>query len=159
MDGRRTDAQARQDTPSDPPLLSLSIHRVLDGFVRHPMSAEFRYDPASPLIVSLKLMVEQGASVTWRISRELLRKGLHSVSGSGDVRVWPARAGGCDTAWLLLDGRDMSALFELPVPPIEAWLEETYLVTPPEAEMDGLDWDAFLAEVLDVPGPPTDSHC
>jgi len=158
MDGRRTDAQARQESPSDPPSLSLSIHRVLDGFVRHPMSAEFRFDPDFPLIVTLKLMIEEGTSVTWRISRELLHKGLHSVSGSGDVRVWPARSGDRVTAWLLLDARDMSALFELPVPPIEAWLEDTYRITPPEVELDGLDWDAFLAEVLDAPGPPTDSH-
>ncbi|GHB11197.1 hypothetical protein GCM10010330_76450 [Streptomyces tendae] len=157
MDGPRSDARSRQDTPSDPPTLSLGIHRVLDGFVRHPMSAEFRFDPGFPLIVTLKLMAEEGGSVTWRISRELLHKGLHSVSGSGDVRVWPARSGDRVTAWLLLDARDMSALFELPVPPIDAWLEETYRVTPPEAEMDALDWDAFLTEVLDAPGP-TDLH-
>lgn len=158
MDGRRSDAQARQGTRSDPPSLSLSIHRVLDGFVRHPMSAEFRFDPEFPLIVTLKLTVEQGASVTWCISRELLHNGLHSVSGSGDVRVWPARSGDRVMAWLLLHARDVSALFELPVPPIEQWLEEIYRVTPPEAEMEGLDWDAFLTEVLDAPGPPTDTH-
>ncbi|WP_399896108.1 SsgA family sporulation/cell division regulator [Streptomyces sp. BBFR51] len=158
MDAYRPDAQARQDSPSDPPSLFLGIHRVLDGFVRHPMSAEFRFDPDFPLIVTLKLMVEQGSSVTWRISRELLHKGLHSVSGSGDVRVWPARSGDRVTAWLLLDARDMSALFELPVSPLESWLEDTYRITPPESEMDALDWDAFIAEVLDAPGPSTDSH-
>ncbi|MDX3094931.1 SsgA family sporulation/cell division regulator [Streptomyces sp. ME01-24h] len=142
----------------NPLLLSLDIHRVLDGFARQPTSAEFRFDPESPLIVTLKLTVEQGVSVTWRISRELLHTGLHAVSGSGDVRVWPARSGDRDMAWLLLDGRDMSALFELPIPPVEHWLKEISRIMPPEADTDGLDWDAFLAEVLDAPGPPSGTH-
>ncbi|MEV0850704.1 SsgA family sporulation/cell division regulator [Streptomyces sp. NPDC049954] len=167
MDGHRPDAGPRRDAPRDsspasppgPPPLSLEIHRVLDGFVRQPMRAEFRFDPALPLLVSLKLVVEQGLSVTWRIGRELLDKGLHSVSGSGDVRVWTARSGDRVTAWLLLlDARGTSALFELPVPPLKDWLDRTYRVTPPEAELDGLDWDSFLAEVLDAPTPPTGSH-
>lgn len=167
MDGHRPDARARREAPwgsppeppMGPPPLSLGIHRVLDGFVRQPLRAEFRFDPDLPLLVSLKLVVEQGLSVTWRIGRELLHKGLHSVSGSGDVRVWTARSGDRVTAWLLLlDARGTSALFELPVPPLEDWLDRTYQVTPPEAELDGLDWDAFLTEVLDTPAPPTGSH-
>ncbi|MFD0026230.1 SsgA family sporulation/cell division regulator [Streptomyces sp. NPDC058382] len=139
-------------------MLSLSIHRVLDGFVRLPMHAEFRFDPDAPLVVSVVLATEEGVSVTWRIGRELLHKGLDSVSGSGDVRVWAARCGDRDTAWLLLDARDMSALFELPVPPLTDWLERTYRITPPEAEMAGLDWDSFIAEVLDTPAGPIESR-
>lgn len=158
MDGHRPDAQASRETPSNPLCLSLGIHWMLDGFVRHPMNAEFRFDPDCPLVVALTLAGEQGASVTWHISRELLHKGLRSVSGSGDVRVWPAGADDGASAWLLLDGRNMRALFDLPVPPLEDWLEHTYRVTPPEAETDGLDWDAFITELLDTPGPPTDSR-
>ncbi|MFE7752723.1 hypothetical protein [Streptomyces sp. NPDC057428] len=45
--------------------------------------------------------------------------------------MWPARSGDRVTAWLLLDAQDMSALFELPVPPLESWLEDTYRITRP----------------------------
>ncbi len=163
MDDSRSDARTGADLPSGPPALSLGIHRLLGASVRHPMGAEFRFDPAFPLTVTLKLVVGGGASVTWRIGRGLLHTGLYAASGHGDVRVWPARPGNGgtgwgDTAWLLLEARDTSALFELPVPPLREWLADTYRVAPAEAETAGLDWDAFITDVLGAPGPPTDSH-
>ncbi|MFF4628945.1 SsgA family sporulation/cell division regulator [Streptomyces griseorubiginosus] len=92
-------------------LAAAENHRVI--------RAEFGFDPAAPLVVSLVLVVEGGPRVLWRIGRDLMQQGLRSAGGLGDVQMWPARADGEGTAWLQLASRDMAALFELPAPPAE----------------------------------------
>ncbi|MFF2328630.1 MULTISPECIES: SsgA family sporulation/cell division regulator [unclassified Streptomyces] len=155
MNGDRSELYSPQ-APWGLPALSLPIHRILDGFVRCPMRAEFRFDPGSPMVVSVAFMADQDLGVTWRIARELLQQGLHSLSGVGDVRMRPAvldERAMAPTSWLMLGSRDMSALFELPIPPLREWLAESYRIAPPEAETDGMDWDAFIAQVLDDSQP------
>ena len=48
----------------------------------------------------------------------------------------------------------VEALYELPITPLAEWLDATYRVVSAETEMDGLDWDAFLLELVDGPGTP-----
>ncbi|MFB6891355.1 SsgA family sporulation/cell division regulator [Kitasatospora sp. NPDC056327] len=144
--------------------LTLDIERVLGLRARQEVRAEFRYDPAHPLLVSVEFTAEGGPRVRWRIGRDLLHRGLHEPSGLGDVRLRPADAaapaarpdpatdragaGGRPTAWLRLVSADTAALFELPVLPLAAWLERTYTLVPAGAELDGLDWDATTAALL-----------
>lgn len=129
------------------PELILDIERVLDVAARQTIRAEFRFDPAAPLAVSLELVVEGGPRVLWRIGRDLLRQGLRSAGGLGDVQMWPASGEG-GTAWLQLASRDMAALFELPVAPLEEWLEHTYELVPAGQELAEIDWDATTADLL-----------
>ncbi|MFJ4622351.1 SsgA family sporulation/cell division regulator [Streptomyces sp. NPDC088812] len=128
--------------------LSLDIERVLEVSVRQAVRAEFRFSPRSPLVVCVDLLVEGGPRVRWRIGRDLLQQGLYSVSGLGDIRMWPSRPGERATSWLQLCSGDMAALFELPVEPLAAWLERTYELVPAGQELAGIDWDVATAGLL-----------
>lgn len=148
MSGNRPDAQARRTGPYDSPELVLDIERVLDVSARQAVRAEFRFDPESPLTVCVELNVEGGPRVLWRIGRDLLHQGLYSVSGLGDVRMWPTDPLEPTTARLQLASRDMAALFELPVQPLAGWLENTYRRVPAGQELAGIDWDSATADLL-----------
>jgi hypothetical protein len=134
-----------------PPELILDIERVLDVAARQTIRAEFRFDPRAPLVVSLELLIEGGPRVLWRIGRDLLQQGLYSVSGLGDVQMWPTHSEDRATAWLQLASRDMAALFELPVPPLEEWLECTYELVPAGRELAEIDWEAAATDLLQGP--------
>lgn len=155
MNGEQSDLWARQTEPQDLPALCLDIQRVLDEEARLPLRAEFRFDPGMPMILSTTFIHGQAAGVTWSISRELLYRGLYEDIGDGDVQVWPTQFDE-DKAWLLLESRDTSAVFELPVPVMAEWIESTYRLVSAEAEADALDWDGFLEELLEDGELPAD---
>ncbi|MEV8563142.1 SsgA family sporulation/cell division regulator [Streptomyces sp. NPDC051917] len=152
MSGNQPDRQARRTASDGRAELVLDIERVLGLATRQAVRAEFRFDPEAPWVVSVELGIEGGPHVLWRIGRDLLHQGLHSVSGLGDVRIWPARSADRATARLQLTSRDMAALFELPVPPLAEWLAHTYELVPAGHE---IDWDAATADLLQEPR----AHC
>ncbi|MFE9611351.1 SsgA family sporulation/cell division regulator [Streptomyces sp. NPDC006012] len=156
MNGEQSGLRICQTAHEELPALTLAIHRVLDGVPRQPARADFRFDPATPMIVSVTFTPWLGSSVTWRISRELLHNGLVQESGEGDVQVWPAPCDAGRAVWLLLESKGASAVFELPAPALEEWLDATYGIVAAEAETTALDWDAFLTEVLDDRELPAD---
>ncbi|MFF0410678.1 SsgA family sporulation/cell division regulator [Kitasatospora sp. NPDC004745] len=141
--------------PGQLPALLLDLDQLLDEFTRHPVRAEFRFDPALPAVITVEFLAERGPGLVWRFGRELLHGGLTSMSGCGDVRMWPAQPGEQPSSWLLLESREVEALFEVPTAPLAAWLDATYRITPAEAELTGLDWDGSLRRLLDGPGAPT----
>ncbi|MFD9882702.1 SsgA family sporulation/cell division regulator [Streptomyces alboflavus] len=157
MSGNHRGAQAPRTASHDVPELTLDIERVLGVAARQAVTAEFRFDPESPLIVSVELLVEGGPRVLWRIGRDLLQQGLYSVSGLGDVQIWPThlereRA----TARLQLASGDMAALFELPVAELAAWLAYTYELVPAGRELSGADWVSVTAGLLQDPTAQSD---
>lgn len=149
MNGEQPGLRVRRTAPQELPALSLGIRRVLDGVPRYPVWAEFEFDPDVPMIVSVTFTPWRGASVTWRISRELLYRGLYEESGEGDVQAWPTHGEDGEAVWLLIESKDASAVFELPAGQLEAWLDASYDLVSPEAESDVLDWESFIAELLD----------
>ncbi|MFD0412283.1 SsgA family sporulation/cell division regulator [Streptomyces sp. NPDC127108] len=149
MSGNHPGVQASRTASYGSPELTLDIERVLGVAARQAVEAEFRFDPESPLIICVELLLEGGSRVLWRIGRDLLQQGLYSVSGLGDVQIWPThpereRA----TAWLQLTSGDMAALFELPVPPLAEWLAYTYELVPAGRELCGTDWESATADLL-----------
>ncbi|MCQ4213304.1 SsgA family sporulation/cell division regulator [Streptomyces longispororuber] len=158
MSGNHPGVQAPRTVPRGSGTeLVLDIERVLGVSARQTVRAEFRFDPGSPLLVHVELLVEGGPRVLWRIGRDLLRQGLYSVSGLGDVRIWPApSAGEATTARLQLASGDMAALFELPVPPLAQWLEHTYGLVPAGQELSAIDWDRATADLLQDPMTQSD---
>ncbi|MEU1268530.1 SsgA family sporulation/cell division regulator [Streptomyces sp. NPDC005799] len=148
MSGNRPDVRARRAGSYDSLELILDIERVLDVSARQPIRAEFRFDPESPLVVCVEFLIAGGPRVMWRIGRDLLHQGLYSVSGFGDVQLWPSRPEVRATARLQLTSRDMAALFELPVPPLAEWLEHTYELVPAGHELTEIDWDVATADLL-----------
>ncbi|MFE3416701.1 SsgA family sporulation/cell division regulator [Streptomyces mirabilis] len=147
--------QARS-APELIPSLFLDLDQMIDEFTPLPIRAEFRFDPAMPAVITVEFLAERGPSLIWRIGRELLHRGLTSMSGCGDVRMWPALPRERPSSWLLLESQEVETLFEVPVAPLAEWLDATYRVTSAEAEMDGLDWENFLVELLDGPGAPSE---
>lgn len=157
MSGNHPGVQAPRTAPYDSPELVLDIERVLSVAARQAIRAEFRFDPESPLVVCVEFHIEGGARVLWRIGRDLLRQGLYSVSGLGDVQIWPTRPeGDLPTARLQLASGDMAALFELPVPPLAEWLEYTYELVPAGQELSEVDWDFATADLLQDPTAQSD---
>ncbi|SEO96904.1 SsgA family sporulation/cell division regulator [Actinacidiphila rubida] len=152
MSGDHPRVQALRAAPRACELV-LGVERVLDVDARQPIRAEFRFDPADPLTVSVEFIVHGGPRVLWRIGRDLLAQGLHAVSGLGDVQMWPSHPQERATARLRLSAGDMAALFDLPVPPLEQWLAHTYDLVPAGAELAAVDWDMAGAELLDGQEP------
>ncbi|MEU3526520.1 SsgA family sporulation/cell division regulator [Streptomyces sp. NPDC038707] len=151
MSGNQSGVPDRRTAPYGRRRLALDIERVLDVSARQAIRAEFRYDPALPLAVSLELVAEGGPRVLWRIGRDLLRQGLYTMSGLGDVQMWPSSQEEAATARLQLASGDMAALFELPIPPLAAWLEHTYSLVPAGQELAGADWDVTTEDLLHGP--------
>ncbi|WP_151483130.1 SsgA family sporulation/cell division regulator [Streptomyces albicerus] len=145
--------QART-APELAPSLFLDLDQMLDEFTPLPIRAEFRFDPDMPAVITVEFLSERGPSLIWRIGRELLHHGLTSMSGCGDVRMWPALPRERPSSWLLLESQEVEALFEVPAAPLTEWLEATYRITSAAAEMDSLNWDGFLMDLLDGPAAP-----
>lgn len=141
-------------TPRGELVLPLTIDRIFEEALRAPVRTQFRYTPADPLVVTVVFRVETGPNVTWRIGRDVLGQGMSTPSGVGDVQVWPAHLELRRSARLRISSRGRTALFELPVLPLERWLEETYGLVPAGTETHGLDWDAFAAGLLQDPEVP-----
>ncbi|MFG1663946.1 SsgA family sporulation/cell division regulator [Streptomyces sp. Y7] len=147
--------KARSASESVPPL-SLEVDQLLDEFTPLPIRAEFRFDAGAPAVITVEFSAERGPSFIWHIGRELLYRGLTAMSGCGDVRMWPALPRERPSSWLLLESQEVEALFEVPAAPLARWLDATYLITPAEMEMDGLNWDGFLRDLIDDPAAPSE---
>jgi Streptomyces sporulation and cell division protein, SsgA len=90
---------------------------------------------------------DEDGGVEWLLSRDLLRAGLTSPVGEGDVRLWPAR-GGLDVVFLQLRAPSGEALFELSGAVVADFLRETELLVRPGAESDVLRVDEELSALL-----------
>ncbi|WP_369141955.1 SsgA family sporulation/cell division regulator [Streptomyces sp. R44] len=144
-----------RSTPEQLAPLHLGIDQLLDEFTRLPMRAKFHFDPEMAAVITVEFLAQRGPSLIWHIGRELLHRGVSSMSGACDVRMWPTLDRERPSSWLLLESEEVEALFEVPAAPLTEWLAATYQMVPAEREMDGLNWDAFLMGLLDGPGTPT----
>ncbi|GAB7183959.1 hypothetical protein ATKI12_3790 [Kitasatospora sp. Ki12] len=149
MSGERLGHGGCREVPKGVHALALDVHRVLGRTARQPLRAEFRFDPATPDLVTLTLTPPRGRAVTWRIGRGLLHRGLTEPSGEGDVRIWPLPGERGALAWLRLASRETGAVLELPVGELAEWFEETDRLVPPERAREAAerDWQAFLTEL------------
>lgn len=144
-----------RSAPELVPPLVVELDQMLDEFTRLPIRAEFGFDPRTPAVIRVEFLAERGPSLIWRIGRELLHHGVTTMSGSGDVRMWPTLPGGRPSSWLLVESQEVEALFEVPTSALAEWLAATYRITSAEAELAGLDWDGFLRELLGGPAAPS----
>ncbi|MFJ9695675.1 SsgA family sporulation/cell division regulator [Kitasatospora sp. NPDC101183] len=126
-------------------MLRISLGDELVGEVR----TRFRFDAARPYEVLLTFHLGRPDEADWVFSRDLLRDGLHTLSGQGDVKLWPAYCP-CHgpTLHLALESPHGSALLEAPKPTVQAWLDRTYALVPADQEHDCGPTDAQLAELL-----------
>ncbi|MEU1598506.1 SsgA family sporulation/cell division regulator [Streptomyces sp. NPDC005708] len=148
MSENQYDPRARQSQRRGVASLSLRVYQRLWDSFRIPMRAEFRFDADDPLVVAVTFLPKDEPPVTWHISRELLYGGLVEASGTGDVQVWPLRV---HRRWMVrirLECRGRAAQFEVDLRAVEDWLHETYTAVPMGEELNGVDWDAVVADLL-----------
>lgn len=115
-----------------------------------PLCMGLRYEAADPYAVRAAFHIDGDNTVEWLFARELLAEGLHRPTGSGAVRVWPARGHERHTVRIALLSPAGEALFEAPVAAVESFLTRTHAAVPPGTESDHLDLDDQLAHILAV---------
>ena len=136
----------RQDTVST----SLHLRLVLPGAVPLPVRAGLRYDVLDPYAVQVRFHTGGPESdvVEWTFARSLLGEGTDAQVGDGDVQVWPSTSGGLPVVCLSLSSPSGSALFEVPLPELVTFLQQTYVTVPAGHESEHVDVDAELALLL-----------
>ncbi|MEV4560117.1 SsgA family sporulation/cell division regulator [Kitasatospora sp. NPDC049285] len=126
-------------------VLRIALDQDLVGEVR----TLFRYAAERPYEVRLTFHLGRPDEADWVFSRELLRDGMESLSGQGDIKLWPAYCP-ChgSTLHLALESPHGSALLEASRPQVRDWLERTYALVPEATEAELLPSDEELAELL-----------
>ncbi|WP_256725481.1 SsgA family sporulation/cell division regulator [Streptomyces sp. IMTB 2501] len=107
-----------------------------------------RYEPADPYIVRAAFFPHSDEPVEWVLGRDLLTEGLKGSAGHGDVRIWSAVGHGDQAMYIALGSRAGTALFEVPVQDVKAFLERTEALVPRGTEAGRIDWDVELAHRL-----------
>ncbi|MCQ4212813.1 SsgA family sporulation/cell division regulator [Streptomyces longispororuber] len=102
------------------------------------------YDMSDPLVVTMS-SGDAGVLMERRVlARDLLSDGLNIRTRAGDVELWPLfeQEGEPDLVCLRHGGG--TAVSEIPAEPLQRWLEATYALVPPGAELDDADWHRLL---------------
>jgi Streptomyces sporulation and cell division protein, SsgA len=119
--------------------IETAVRKVDPDATAFTVRATFRYDPAEPYAVELRLRA-CGEEVRWTFARDLLAAGLDEPAGHGDVRLWPTPEP--DVVALALSSPDGNALFEVPRDALLRFLRRSCVVVPRGREADHLDVDA-----------------
>ncbi|MGI3197710.1 SsgA family sporulation/cell division regulator [Streptomyces sp. GLT-R25] len=112
------------------------------------LDLELHYTSLDPFAVRIGLKTDD-ASIHWSLSRETLLLGLRRPEGIGDVAVWPAHQPD-SRGWLRIRlGQLRScAVFQMERDVISDWLDVTLQLVPQNTESHHLNWDDFLAPLL-----------
>ncbi|WP_372346832.1 SsgA family sporulation/cell division regulator [Streptomyces sp. KL116D] len=130
--------------------LSLKVTQWVTDELALALDCDFVYDSHDPLAVTLDFTTDGTRSVRWVFSRSLLAEGMTARTGEGDVALWPVHGeGGDPDAFQVLLGGARRALVEIDAAPVAEWLADTYALVPPGTELDGVDWDALVAELTE----------
>lgn len=122
---------------------------VRDGQPAVQLNLELHYTSLDPFAVRIGLKTD-GASVHWSLSREALLLGLRRHEGIGDVAVWPVhQTDGCGWLRIRLGPLRNCAVFQMERDVISDWLDVTLQLVPQDTESDHLNWEGFLAFLLD----------
>jgi hypothetical protein len=126
-------------------VLRIALEHEQVGEVR----TRFRYEAERPYEVRLTFHLGRPDEADWVFSRELLRDGLESLNGHGDVKLWPAYCP-ChgSTLHIALQSPHGSALLEAARPEVKAWLRQTYRCVPAGGEGGSGPTDDELALLL-----------
>jgi hypothetical protein len=112
------------------------------------IQAEFRYDPADPLAVSLAIGVECEEPVVWVFGRDLLADGVNHPTGEGDITIEPASAMDRREEVRITLATDTFATMIAPRDRVVEFLVASFTAVPSGCEMDLVDLDAEIASML-----------
>jgi len=126
---------------------SVQLRLVVADADAVPLPVKLCYSAADPYAVRA-VFSGDGMEVEWVFARELLRQGLTSPTGDGDVHVWPSWGTGRELLMISLTSPDGQAVLEAAAEDVRRFLERTTLVVPDGEESMHLDLDAELARLL-----------
>jgi hypothetical protein len=107
-----------------------------------------RYETTDPYVVRAVFFTDTDEPVEWVLGRDLLADGLRGSADCGDVRVWSAVGRGDQAIYIVLGSPAGTALLEVPVEDVKAFLENTEAVVPRGTESGHIDWDLELANLF-----------
>jgi sporulation and cell division protein SsgA len=113
-----------------------------------PLVASLDYCADDPYAIKMAFHVGADEPVEWIFARELLAKGLKSLVGEGDVKVWPDEIEDADTLHIALSSPFGEAHFEAPLSATAEFLRSTCGIIPEGSEGDFIDVDGELDELL-----------
>src|SRR3954470_23236085 len=126
---------------------SVQLRLVVADADAVPLPVSLRYSASDPYAVRA-VFSGDGMEVEWVFARDLLRSGLTSPVGEGDVHVWPSWGTGPELLMISLPSPDGQAVLEAGAQDVRAFLDRTTAVVREGDESEHLDLDAALARLL-----------
>ncbi|MFI7588833.1 SsgA family sporulation/cell division regulator [Spongisporangium articulatum] len=126
---------------------SVQLRLVVADADAVPLPVSLRYSAADPYAVRA-VFSGDGMEVEWVFARDLLRTGLVTPIGDGDVHVWPSWGTGRELVMISLTSPDGQAVLEAAADDVRTFLDRTALVVPDGEESLYLDLDAAVARLL-----------
>lgn len=117
------------------------------------LPAEFHYDPADPLAVSM-LVESIAGPVRWTFARELVLNGQFEPTGDGDVHVWPC-LDNSGAAVVIVELQSVAGvtLLQFPSRAVHEFVSASLATVPEGTEQ--LDIDGWLTQVFPTIGAVT----
>ncbi|MFD4621119.1 SsgA family sporulation/cell division regulator [Streptomyces sp. NPDC058475] len=112
------------------------------------MRMSLRYEPTDPYVVRATFFTDTDEPAEWVLGRDVLADGLTGSAGCGDVRVWSAVGRGDQVMYIVLGSPAGTALLEVPVQDVKAFLENAEALVPRGTESGHIDWDLELANLF-----------
>jgi hypothetical protein len=108
--------------------------------------AEFHYDPADPLAVTMAIESISGA-VHWTFARDLILNGRFEPTGDGDVHVWPCLdAKGAAVVIVELDAPAGRTMLQFSSRAVHDFIAASLATVPEGTEQP--DVDAWIEQLL-----------
>ena len=126
---------------------SVQLRLVVADADAVPLPVKLCYSAADPYAVRA-VFSGDGMEVEWVFARELLRTGLGTPVGDGDVHVWPSWGTGRELLMISLTSPDGQAVLEASASDVRSFLDRTAAVVPDGDESAHLDLDAALTRLL-----------
>jgi hypothetical protein len=126
---------------------SVQLRLVVADADAVPLPVSLRYSAADPYAVRA-VFSGDGMEVEWVFARDLLRTGLSTPIGDGDVHVWPSWGTGRELLMISLTSPDGQAVLEAGAEDVRVFLDRTAAVVPDGEESLYLDLDAAVARLL-----------
>jgi hypothetical protein len=126
---------------------SVQLRLVVADADAVPLPVSLRYSASDPYAVRA-VFSGDGMEVEWVFARDLLRTGLGSPVGDGDVHVWPSWGTGRELLMISLTSPDGQAVLEATSEDVRVFLDRTSQVVPDGEESAHLDLDAALSRLL-----------
>jgi Streptomyces sporulation and cell division protein, SsgA len=126
---------------------SVQLRLVVADADAVPLPVSLRYSAADPYAVRA-VFSGDGMEVEWVFARDLMRTGLSTPIGDGDVHVWPSWGTGRELVMISLTSPDGQAVLEASAEDVRTFLDRTAVVVPDGEESLYLDLDAAVARLL-----------